>query len=263
LHLLDVSQEELAADLLAMSDLRQCGTYRLLVEKTASTPGAEPWALLAGNFVFGPKREDAELLRRIAKIARAAGAVFLAEASPALLGCESLATTPNSRDWGEVFPDESAASAWNSLRHAPESANAGLALPRVLLRLPYGKDTDPIEAFPFEEMPDAPAHEHYLWGNPAFACALLLAQSFDEDGWQMRPGRHVEIDRLPLHVIKVDGQNETQPCAEALITEHIAEIILEKGLMPLASMKDQDEVRVVRFQSIAEPLQSLAGPWIL
>jgi len=262
-YLLDVSQEELAADLLASSDLRQCGAYRLLVEKTVATPGAEPWALLVGNFVFGPRRADAELLGRIAKIARAVGAVFLAEASPALLGCESLAATPDSRDWEEVFPDEGAASAWKSLRRTAESAHAGLALPRLLLRLPYGKDTAPIEAFSFEEMPDAPTHEHYLWGNPAFACALLLAQSFAEEGWQMRPGRHLEIDRLPLHVIKVEGQNETQPCAEALITETTAETILEKGLIPLASMKDQDAVRVVRFQSIADPLQSLAGPWTI
>jgi len=263
LHLLDISQEELAADVLASSDLRQCGAYRLLVEKTVGTPGAESWALLVGNFVFGPRREDAELLGRIAKIARAAGAAFLAEASPALLGCESLAVTPDSRDWKEIFPDEAAASAWKSLRRSDAAAHAGLVLPRLLLRLPYGKDTDPIEAFSFEEMPDASTHEHYLWGNPAFASALLLAQSFAEEGWQMRPGRHSEIDCLPLHVVKVDGQTETQPCAEALMTERTAESILEKGLIPLASMKDQDAVRVVRFQSIADPLQSLAGPWTI
>jgi type VI secretion system protein ImpC len=263
LYLLDVSQEELAADLRSSSDLRQCGAYRLLVEKSLGTPGAEPWALQVGNFVFGPRREDAELLDRIARIARAAGAIFLAEASPALLGCESLAATPDSRNWEEAFPDDGAAAAWKSLRTAAEAAHAGLALPRLLLRLPYGKDTDPIDAFPFEEMPDAHTHEHYLWGNPAFPCALLLAQSFGEEGWQMRPASHLEIDRLPLHVIKVNGESKTQPCAEALITEHTAESILDKGFIPLASMKDQDTVRVVRFQSIADPLQSLAGPWAI
>ena len=260
LYLLDVSQEEFAEDLRASSDLRQCGAYRLFVEKTVGTSGAEPWALLVGNFVFGPRPGHAELLGRIAKIARAAGAIFLAEASAELLGCESLAATPDSRDW-EGSPDESSASAWKNLRTAAEAAHTGLALPRLLLRLPYGKDTDPIETFSFEEMPDARIHEHYLWGNPAFACALLLAQSFDEEGWQMRPSRHLEIDRLPLHVFKVDGESEIQPCGEALITDETAESILEKGLIPLVSMKDQDVVRVVRFQSIADPLQSLAGPW--
>ena len=263
LYLLDISQEELAADLLASSDLRQCGAYRLLVEKTVGTAGAEPWALLAGNFTFGPRGEDAELLGRIAKVAHAAGAVFLAEASPALLGCQSLAATPDFQDWRDAFPDEGAASAWKSLRSAAEAAHVGLALPRLLLRLPYGKETDPIETFSFEEMPDAPAHEDYLWGNPSFACALLLAESFAEDRWQMQPGQHLEIDRLPLHVVGVDEQTQTQPCAEALITEHTAENILEKGFMPLASMKDQDVVRVVRFQSIADPLRPLAGPWMI
>ncbi len=263
LYLLDVSQEELAADLLASSDLRQCGAYRLLVEKTIGTPGAEPWVLLVGNFVFGPSREEVEVLGRIAKIAHAVGAAFVGEASPALLGSQSLVAIPEEEDWGEAFPEEGAASAWKSLRSATEGAHVGLALPRFLLRLPYGKETDPIEEFSFEEVPNIPTHEHYLWGNPAFACALLLAESFAEEGWKMRPGRHLEIDRLPLHVVRVDGQTEIRPCAEVLITEHTAESILEKGLMPLASMKDQDVVRVVRFQSIADPLRSLAGPWII
>jgi hypothetical protein len=31
--------------------------------------------------------------------------------------------------------------------------------------------------------------------------------------------------------------------------------------MPLASMKDRDAVRLVRFQSVAEPAAGLAGRW--
>jgi hypothetical protein len=31
--------------------------------------------------------------------------------------------------------------------------------------------------------------------------------------------------------------------------------------MPLASMKDSDAVRLVRFQSVAEPVRALAGRW--
>ena len=50
-----------------------------------------------GNYTFGPQREDAELLGRLARIARAAGAPFIAAASPRLLGCESLADTPHPR----------------------------------------------------------------------------------------------------------------------------------------------------------------------
>ena len=259
LYLIDISKEELAADLQS-SDLRGTSVYRLLVEKSVGTPGADPWAVIAGNYTFGPEREDAELLGKLAKIAAAAGAPFLAAASPRLLGCTSLAATPEPRDW-QPPQDAEGPAAWAALRRLPEASSVGLALPRFLLRLPYGRSTDRIESFDFEEMPDKPAHENYLWGNPAFGCALLLAQSFSENGWQFRTMLHSTLDGLPLHVYKQNGESVLQPCAEALLTERAAEQILEAGLMPLVSLKGKDVARLVRFQSIAEPLQALAGRW--
>jgi type VI secretion system protein ImpC len=260
LYLVDITKEELAADLLSSPDLRQTKIYKLLVEKTVGTPGADVFSLLMGNYTFGADRDDVEVLRRLANIAQSAGAPFVAGASPRLLGCASIADTPHPREWKAPLQPE-VAEAWDTLRRSPEAAWIGLALPRFLLRLPYGKDTDPIESFDFEEMPGTPEHEDYLWGNPAFACALLLAQSFSDDGWQMRPGTHSEIDRLPLHIYKHDGESELKPCAETLLTEEAAQKMLECGLMPLVSLKERDAVKLVRFQAIAEPLRSLHGSW--
>jgi len=260
LYLIDISKEELVSDLDSLHDLRSSGAYKLLVEKTVGTPGAEPWALIVGNYIFGPERKEAELLARLARIANAAGAPFIAEASPRLLGCVSLADAPSPRDW-RLTPDADGTAAWAALRGLSEASAIGLALPRFFLRLPYGKETDPIASFDFEEMPEARLHEDYLWGNPAFACALLLAQSFSEYGWEMRPGMHLQIDCLPLHVYEQDGESELNPCAEALLTEEAAEHILENGLMPLVTVKGRDAVRLLRFQSIAKPLRALAGRW--
>ena len=261
LFLVDISKAELEAEFKSSQDLSGTGTYRLLVEKSVGTPGADPWALIIGNYEFGPTQEDAELVVKLTKIANSADAPFLAAANPHLLGCESLTDAPHPREW-TLPPDTKGAAAWAALRALPEAAWAGLALPRFLLRLPYGKKTDPIESFDFEEMTHPPAHEDYLWGNPAFACALLLAQSFSEYGWDMRPGTHSQIDGLPLHLYENDGESELKPCAEALLTEEAAERVMECGSMPLVSMKWQDAVRVVRFQSIAEPLRALAGQWV-
>jgi type VI secretion system protein ImpC len=280
LYLIDISKPELAEDLggsqdlpsadlpradlrsadLRSKDLRSAGLFRLLVDRSVGTPGAEPWALVVGNYTFGPNRQDASILARLAQIASAAGAPFLAGASPRAVGCESFAETPYPEDWkAEAEGDDSAA--WAALRQLPEAGYLGLALPRFLLRLPYGPTTDPVESFSFEEMPDSPAHEDYLWGNPAFACALLLAQSFSDNGWQMRPGAPSELDGLPLHVYKRDSDSELKPCAEALLTERAAGKILERGPMPLVWLKGQDAVRLVRFQSMAEPLGALKGKW--
>jgi type VI secretion system protein ImpC len=260
LFLIDVSKQELADDLLTSGSLGSTGIYKLLVEKSIGTPGAEPWAAIAGNFTFGPTLEDAELLARIAKVAASAGAPFVAGASPRLLGCDSVLDLPDPRRW-KVQMSAAVAASWQALRSSAEARFAGLAIPRFLLRLPYGKDTEPTELFQFEEVADPSAHGNYLWGNAAFACALLLAESFAEQGWELRPGTISEISGLPVYVYTVEGEPTTLPCAEVLLTQTAAEEMMERGFMPLASLKDQPTVLLVRFQSISDPLSSLAGRW--
>jgi type VI secretion system protein ImpC len=261
LYLLDISKAEMAADLMATEDLRSTGIYKLLVEQTVETPGAEPWAVLSGNYTFDHSREDAELLGRMAKIAGAAGAPFIAAASDRLLGCESLAQTPDPKNWKRMT-DTEANRAWEALRKLPDASHLGLALPRFLLRLPYGTDTVPIENFDFEETEAESLHDHYLWGNPCFACVFLLAQAFSEAGWDLRPGIIQDIEDLPLHVYEEQGESLTKPCAEVLLTERAVEKILEKGIMPIVSFKNRDMIRLARFQSISDPPTVLSGRWI-
>ncbi len=260
LYLVDVSKEELRTDLNSACELRDTGTYGLLTEQSVETAGAEPWAIVVGHYSFGPRKEDTDFLSRMAAIAYRAGAPFLAEADAHLVGCSSLASTPHPRDWAKLPADQAAR--WGELRCRTEAAAVGLALPRFLLRLPYGKKTGPLDSFDFEEFPEMPPHEDYLWGNPAIAVALLLAQSFTEAGWEMRPGTVAEIDRLPLHVYETNGESKSKPCAETLLTEDAAERLLESGLIPVISFQNRDMLRVMRFQSIADPLRSLAGQWV-
>jgi type VI secretion system protein ImpC len=248
LYLVDVSQQELLDDLGSAEDLRQTGIYRLLAKETAEISGTEPWSVVVGNYTFGPEQTDIKLLSAIAQITQNAGAVFVAEANPQLLGSSSQASTPGARSWAE-------------LRHRPEASVVGLALPRFLLRLPYGSGTSPLESFAFEEFAASPVHQEYLWGNPAFVIAVLLAQSFSEAGWKMRAGAFSDFDGLPLHSYSEDGDSKVKPCAETLLTEEDVDQILAEGIMPLISFHGQDRVRVGRFQSIADPPRALAGRW--
>jgi type VI secretion system protein ImpC len=244
---MDIAEPELAADLVA--------TYERLIEAAP-----EPWALLAGNYTFDQSPEDMQLLGRMAAVARHAGAPFLAAASPRILGCDSLAETPEPRKWRRDSKPNGA-DAWDALRRLPQASWLGLALPRFLLRLPYGKNTESIEQFSFEEFPGAPRHEGYLWGNPALACAYLLGEAFSESGWNLRPGEVHQISGLPAHVYQADGESHLKPCAEAFLGESAAEAMLDTGLMPFISMKGSDSIRLVRFQSVAEPLAALSGRW--
>jgi type VI secretion system protein ImpC len=224
------------ADLISPEGL--AALRRVAVEETIGTPGAHPWSVIAGLYYFGNEHESA--LAQIAAIARAAGAPFLAGVALEVVGLT------------KVF---------QTLRQSADARWIGLAMPRFLLRLPYGGKTDATEKFAFEEMPDPPEHERYLWGHPAIACAYLLGEAFTRSGWDMRPGEVNQIEGLPAHVYRKDGEAELKPCAEVLLTESAAEILLEQGLMPLLSMKGSDCVRLGRFQSIAEPPAPLAGRW--
>jgi len=72
-----------------------------------------------------------------------------------------------------------------------------------------------------------------------------------------------EIDGLPAHLYREDGEPQLKPCAEALLTEGAANAMLDRGLMPLVSLKDRDAVRLVRFpepgRSARAARRTLAG----
>jgi type VI secretion system protein ImpC len=255
-HLLDASRAEVMEDQAPDRPLEDTALYRLLVEETAGTAGAEPWSLLVGAYTFGRAPTDASALGRLAELGRAAGAPWLAGAHPRLVGAASFPALAEPESWsGGVDP------AWAALRRHGSAAYLGLVLPRFLLRLPYGEETDACEAFQFEEVAGEPEHGAYLWGNPALAAAVLLAESFTAAGWSMRPGSHLDLRGLPLHLYRSGVEAVAKPCAEVWFRERAAVRVLERGVMPLVSMKDSDAIRLVRFQSLADPPSALAGPW--
>jgi type VI secretion system protein ImpC len=200
--------------------------------------GDVEWGLIAGLYYFGPKDEDA--LKELSFVARIAGAPLIAGLAPDVVGLDK---------------------AFDELRQSAYACWIGLAMPRFLLRLPYGKNAAETETFTFEELSKEPEHERYLWGHPAIACAYLLGEAFTQFGWHMRPGSVQEIDGLPAHAYRKDGEAHLKPCAEVLLTEDAAETLLDRGFMPLASIKDTDRIRLVRFQSVANPPAQLAGRW--
>ena len=244
LYLLDASREELAAD---------PDAARGVIESSG------PWSLLVGNYAFGLADEDVELLARLGALAAQAGGPFLAAAKSELIGCQSIAAAPDPRDW--TPPAAEAAERWNALRDSAIAPWIGLALPRMLLRLPYGKASDPIESFPFDELSPRREHEAYLWGNGALACAQLIGRAFASRGWDMEPGDELDVEDLPAHTHDDDGEKCLQACAEVNLIDRAAEAILDAGLIPLLSHKHRNAVRVMRFQSIAKPAQALHGPW--
>lgn len=260
LFLVDIAKEELAADLGAVENLRESGLHRLLVESSVETPGGSPWGLWVGAFTAEGTAADADLVGRLARLAAGAGAPLLAGAAAGLIDCPNLASHPDPADWRSPLSPE-AEGAWLALRALPEAGWVGLALPRVLMRAPYGRTGGSVEAFDFEEIPGAGRHDDYLWGNPAFLAALLIGEAFAREGWDLRPGQSSEVDGLPLHYYDEDGERAIKPCAEVLLTERASDRFAERGLIPVWWVRDTDRVRLVPFRSLARDKPALQGRW--
>lgn len=261
IYILDVSKEELADNLKSASNLGDTVLYGHLVREAFETPGSKPWALVCGNYAFEPNVEDVAALIRISKISAAAGAPFVSHMRPDVLGVHSLAAHPDRSEWS-FSPVTSYGKLWSALRGQQESEYLGMVIPRFLVRLPYGQDTEPLESFSFEEFADGAQHDNYVWANPCFAAAQLYAQSFSQYGWEMGYSLVQDIEDLPVHVYKLNGETVFQPCAEILFTEEACDALMNYGLMPLVSYKNSDRVKLARFQSITDPVTALQGRWV-
>lgn len=260
LHLLDVTREELLADVAAaQGDLSRAGLGQWLCGPGTETPEGPRWSLLTGLFSVGPGADDLALLAGLGAIAARAGGPFVAAAAPALFGCGSVTDLPEPLRWQPLATE--AAQHWTALRRSAAAPWIGLVAPRLLMRLPYGKATDPTEGFGFEEQAATPEHETLLWGPGSLAVALLLGQAFTDSGWDLAPGQVQNVDDLPAYAFSLDGEAQLQPCAEAWCGERAGQALLERGVMALLSHRQRPAVRLLRVQSIAEPPRPLAGPW--
>jgi type VI secretion system protein ImpC len=246
--LYDVSAEELAADLAAADSLEDSGLYALLVEQPKLDANQGPLSLLAGLYQFEATPPHADLLGRIAQVAGAAGAPFVAGIGPDGLKAPMY-------DWHPITRQ-----AWEALRALPASAYLGLATPRFLLRMPYGKRTDPIDAFAFEEFSRETGLSGMLWGHPALLVAMLVGQTWLRNPKTMQLGSIATVGDLPVYVYHdTDGEQIALPCTERLFSERQAAQVLSCGVNPVVSLRGRPEVRVAALRSINGG--DLAGRW--
>jgi len=266
LDLFDVTRAELDASA-AEPELERCGLWKALVERQPDPGSAPGWSMVVVLESFGPASADLALLASLARVAAANGAPLLCTAAPSLFGCDSLPLTPDHQDWRPLDADSQ--SRWQALRRSALAPWIGLVVPRLLLRLPYGKGTDPLERFDLDEMAGADPAQALLWGHPGAACALLAGLAYRGSGWEMDLNAQLDLDDLPAWVYTEDGERRIYPAAEAWLGERAGQALLERGLMPLMSRRDRPAVRLMRWQSIAEPSAELsaepstelAGPW--
>jgi type VI secretion system protein ImpC len=256
IDLIDAGRGELEDDLVSRTPLEETATCRRLVAAAGGDATGRPWALLVADFTFERTPRDVALLWRLGQVARRVRAPLVAAASPRFVGCEAAEHLADPADWGPAPEVES----WATLRRDGVAPYLGLAIPRVILRTPYGPDGGEVEALRFAEFPEVPPHDAYLWGNPAFAVALVLGRAFGALGWSWTQSIDPEVGGLPVILERHGREVEAKPCGEVLAGHRAVERLLAAGLLPVASVRGRGAVRMVQLRSIADPPAVLAVP---
>lgn len=250
LVLCDITAAEVAADLASTDDLQQTGLYSLLVEKPAEDAQQGPFALVIGNYVFEKIPPHAELLARMAQLAANGNFAFVSSMDKPCIDIKP------SDDVPPVI-----AEAWQALCAMPQASYVALTTPRFMLRWPYGKKTEPIESFAFEEFSAVSGVKGMLWGNSAILAALLIGHSYRQDGLkEMKLGSMLTVDDIPFYYYTDQhGDQVALPCTERLVGERLAKNVSHQRFIPVLSMKGSNDVRLGGLGSLAG--KSLAGWW--
>jgi type VI secretion system protein ImpC len=234
----------------------QSPIFKKLYEEEYGQFGGEPYGCLVGDYHFDHSPPDVELLNGIAQVAAAAHSPFLTGANPTLMQMDSWQELSNPRDLTKIFQTPEYA-AWRSLRESDDSRYLGLAMPRVLARLPYGAKTDPIEEFAFEEDTESANSSNYNWMNAAYAMATNVTRSFSLTGWCSQI-RGVEsgglVEGLPTHTFPTDDGGVDMKCpTEIAITDRREAELAKNGFMPLIHRKNSDMAAFIGAQSLQKP----------
>jgi type VI secretion system protein ImpC len=243
IRVLNVSKQELLADQRAVAAFDQSVLFQKVYADEYDQSGGQPYSLLLGDYEFSHQAEDVWLLQRIAQVAAAAHAPFVAAASPQLLGVRRFKDLAASGNLSKLFAGEEHA-AWCAFQVAPESCYVGLTLPRVLARLPYGVGGQPVAEFGFEEFAEGKDHDQFPWMSAAWAFAARVTDAFAKYGWCARlcgVGGGGKLEGILAFAFPHDGPSAGKRPAELFLSDPRSKELAQFGLLPLACPENSAE----------------------
>ncbi|MBN1842515.1 MAG: type VI secretion system contractile sheath large subunit [Deltaproteobacteria bacterium] len=254
LEIINVSKEDLLEDFEDSPEVVKSGLYKTAYTAEYGQFGGQPYANMIGNYDFGAGPQDIKLLQYLGSVAAMAHAPFIAAAGPSMFGLDDFNGLPQLKDLKSIFEGPQYTK-WQSFRESEDARYVGLALPRFLLRLPYGPDTQPVKAFNYEEDVSA-SHGDYMWGNAAFTFASRLTDSFAKYRWCANiigPMGGGAVEDLPLHQFEAMGAVQTKIPTEVLISERREYELAEEGFMGLTMRKGSDNAAFFSANSVQKP----------
>jgi type VI secretion system protein ImpC len=180
-----------------------------------------------------------------------------------MFGFDSWTELSKPRDLAKIF-DTVEFGKWRAFRDSEDSRFVNLCMPRVIARLPYGKNTKPLDEFDYEEAPvDARGkalamdHESYCWSNAAYVMGARLTDAFAQTGF-CTAIRGAEgggkVENLPTHVFTSDDGDLDAKCpTEIGITDRREFELSNQGFLPLCHYKNTDYAVFFGGQTTQKP----------
>lgn len=251
LRLLNASYDELYKDLDKAVEFDQSMLFKLIYEEEYGTYGGEPYSVLIGDFQLGRTAKDIKFLEMISGVAAAAHAPFIASAWAKLFDMEDYANLYKPRDLTKIF-ESAELIQWRAFREQEDSRYVTLTLPKVMMRLPYHHENNPVEGIFFDEdcavnilqtnedgelvlddngQPVIVTKDEdglqvetsikqvdaskILWGNPAYILGQRITNAFSLYGWTAAI-RGVEggglVEGLPAYTFETDDGDIALNC---------------------------------------------------
>jgi type VI secretion system protein ImpC len=169
-----------------------------------------------------------------------------------MLGLQNFSEMANPRHLLNIFGSEQY-TRWKAFRESENARYVALALPRMLLRSPYGMRPEvPGE---YQHVEEIRSSEDLLWGNAAFAFATCVANAFTRYGW-CGAIRGIEggglVEGLPTWVSQ-DEERDLRSGIEAIITDRREKELADLGFLPLVQIKNTDRAVFFTASSCCRP----------
>ncbi|PXF57238.1 MAG: type VI secretion system contractile sheath large subunit [Deltaproteobacteria bacterium] len=256
IRVMNVSKKDLLKDMEKAAEFDQSALFKKVYEEEFGMFGGAAYGAMIGDYEFTNHPQDMALLEKISQVAAAAHAPFISAASPQLFNFDSFTELGVPRDLAKTFQSVEYAK-WKSFRNSEDSRYVALALPHILMRLPYGQANVPVESFGYEEAVDGTDHSKYLWGNAAYALGTRLTDAFAKYHW-CAAIRGVEggglVEGLPVHTFKTDEGDVALKCpTEIAITDRREKEFADLGFVPLVHCKGTDYAAFFSTQTANKP----------
>lgn len=257
IRVLCANKDELLRDFQSANEFTESAMWKAIYQHEYGQYGGDPFGMLVGDYEFGKRPRDVELMTHLSSVAAGAHAPFFGGVSSEMFGMPDFTHMPDPRDIAKIFDKSNPENTkWLSFRDSEDSRYCGLCLPHVLERLPYGED-NPCEEFDFQEAVDGTEHDRYLWGNAAYAFAQRVTDAFAKHNWCVAirgPEGGGMVSDLPIHTFRTqEGQIAAKCPTEVLIPDDREKELSDLGFISLLSCKNTDHAAFFGANSVQRP----------